>query len=38
MLNAEGVANNEFLEYKGKPLVRQGDDIFYGDLSEKHYV
>ena len=38
MLNAEGVENNEFLEYKGKPLVRQGDDIFYGDLSEKHYV
>jgi hypothetical protein len=38
MLNAEGVSNNEFLEYKGKPLVRQGDDIFYGDLSEKHYV
>lgn len=38
MLNAEGVSSNEFLEYKGKPLVRQGDDIFYGDLSEKHYV
>ena len=38
MLNAEGVTSNEFLEYKGKPLVRQGDDIFYGDLSEKHYV
>lgn len=38
MLNAEGIANNEFLEYKGKPLVRQGDDIFYGDLSGKHYV
>ena len=27
-----------FLTYKGKPLVRQGDDIFYGDLSEKNYV
>ena len=38
MLNAEGITNEEFLEYKGKPLVRQGDDIFYGDLSEKHYV
>ena len=38
MLNAEGVGTEEFLEYKGKPLVRQGDDIFYGDLSEKYYV
>ena len=38
MLNAEGIGNGEFLEYKGKPLVRQGDDIFYGDMSEKHYV
>lgn len=38
MLNAEGVENNEFLEYKGRPLVRQGSDIFYGDLSENHYV
>lgn len=38
MLNAEGVGTEEFLEYKGKPLVRQGDDIFYGDLSDKYYV
>ena len=38
MLNAEGVSTEEFLEYKGKPLVRQGDDIFYGDLSDKCYV
>ena len=38
MLNTEGVGTGEFLEYKGKPLVRQGDDIFYGDLSEKKYV
>ena len=38
MLNANGVGNEEFLEYKGKPLVRQGDDIFYGDLSDKYYV
>ena len=38
MLNAEGVGIEEFLEYKGKPLVRQGDDIFYGDLSEEFYV
>ena len=38
MFNLEGIGNGEFLEYKGKPLVRQGDDIFYGDLSEKFYV
>ena len=38
MLKAEGVGTEECLEYKGKPLVRQGDDIFYGDLSEKYYV
>ncbi len=38
MLNFEGVGLDEFVEYKGKPLVRQGDDIFYGDLSEKYYV
>lgn len=38
MLNAEGVSSDEFLEYKGKPLVRQGDDIYYGDMSEASYV
>ena len=38
MFNLEGVTNEEFVEYKGKPIVRQGDDIFYGDLSDKYYV
>ncbi len=38
MLKFEGVSENEFVEYKGKPIVRQGDDIFYGDLSEKYFV
>ncbi len=38
MLNTEGVDIDEFVEYKGRPIVRQGDDIFYGDLSEKYYV
>ena len=38
MLNAEGVGSGEFLEYKGRPLVRQGDDILYGDMSEGKYV
>ncbi len=38
MLNTKGISNEEFLEYKGKPLVRQGDDIYYGDLSDKYYI
>ena len=38
MFNIEGIGEGEFLEYKGKPLVRHGDDIFYGDLSDKYYV
>ena len=38
MLNANGVSNNEFVEYKGRPLVRQDDEIFYGDLSGDFYV
>lgn len=38
MLNFEGVGMDEFVEYKGKPIVRQGDDIYYGDLSDKYYV
>ncbi|MBR7117301.1 MAG: hypothetical protein IKC87_06310 [Clostridia bacterium] len=38
MLNANGVSNDEFLEYKGRPLVRQGEEIFYGDMSEKFYI
>ena len=38
MLEFEGVSMDEFVEYKGRPIVRQGDDIFYGDMSEKYYV
>ena len=38
MLKTEGVGAGEYLEYKGKPLVRHGDDIYYGDLSDKYYV
>lgn len=38
MLNAEGVSNGEFLEYKGRPLVRHEGDIYYGDLSAKYHV
>ncbi len=38
MLEVNGVDNNEFLEYKGRPLVRQGDDIYYGDMSDKFFI
>lgn len=29
---------SEFLTYKGKPLVRQGNEIYYGDMSEKYVI
>lgn len=38
MLNATGVESGEFLEYKGRPLVRKDNDIYYGDLSEDYHV
>ncbi len=38
MIKATGIENSEFLEYKGRPLVRQKDDLYYGDLSDKYYV
>ncbi len=28
----------KYLEYKGKPLVRQGNEIIYGDMSEKYHL
>ena len=38
MLNANGVSEREFLEYKGRPLVRKDNDIYYGDLSDNYHV
>lgn len=38
MFKTTGIENNEFVEYKNRPLVRSGDDLYYGDLSDKHYV
>ena len=37
MLTANGI-KGKYLEYLGKPLVRQGNEIFYGDMSEKYYL
>ena len=30
--------DGKYLEYKGKPLVREGNTICYGDMSEKYIV
>jgi len=38
MLNAKGVSDKEYLEYKGRPLVRQDNEIIYGDMAEKYYI
>lgn len=30
------MADNKFFTYKGKPLVRKGNEIYYGDMSDKY--
>ena len=30
--------DGSYLTYKGKPLVRKGNDLFYGDLSDDYYL
>ncbi len=30
--------NDKFLTYKGKPLVRNGNVLYYGDPSEKYVI
>ena len=32
------MTKTNFLTYKGKPLVRKGKEIYYGDMSEKYVV
>ena len=29
---------SEFLTYKGKPLVRKGNTLYYGNMSDKFVV
>ena len=29
---------SEFLTYKDKPLVRSGNTVYYGDMSEKYII
>ena len=35
MIEAKNIEGS-YLEYKGRPLVRQGDDIYYGDMAGHH--
>ena len=35
MADKRELVSGEYLEYKGKPLVREGNTICYGDMSEK---
>ena len=32
------LVSGKYLEYKGKPLVREGDTICYGDMNEKCFL
>ena len=32
------MSETKFLTYKGKPLVRKGNEIYYGDMSEKYVI
>ncbi len=32
------MADNQFLTYKGKPLVRNGNEMYYGDMAEPFVV
>ena len=32
------MAEKEFSTYKGKPLVRCGDEIYYGSMADKYIV
>ncbi len=36
--NAKTTVKGKYLEYKDKPLVREGNTICYGDMSEKYVL
>lgn len=35
---AETKKNEEFLTFKGRPLVRCGDEIYYGNMEEPYVI
>ena len=38
MSDTRKVVSGKYLEYKGKPLVREGNTICYGDMNEKCFL
>jgi len=32
------LANKEFFSYKGRPLVRCGDELYYGSMNERFVI
>lgn len=38
MSTEKKIVGGKYLEYKGRPLVRQGDTICYGDMSDKYVL
>ncbi len=38
MADTRKVVSGKYLEYKGKPLVREGNTICYGDMNEKCFL
>ena len=32
------MAEQSFLTYKGRPMVRKGDTVYYGDTAEKYII
>ena len=36
-MNAQGI-QGKYLEFKGQPLVRVDNELYYGDMSEKFYL
>ena len=36
--NTKTTVKGKYLEYKGKPLVREGNTICYGDMTEKYVL
>ncbi|MBQ2687144.1 MAG: hypothetical protein IJF52_00770 [Clostridia bacterium] len=32
------MANKEFFSYKGRPLVRCGDELYYGSMNERFVI
>ena len=37
MLKTQGI-QGKYLEYKGLPLVREGNELYYGDFADTYYL